>query len=265
MRSRGGAAGAAALRNWQPPGDSALTPPPPHPPRSKYYDSLGCKGAPVQTVANYLGCIAAPDNSISYKVACINASAFSANYYHGLSCAGAIFHAQPVVWEAGCTGTPDGAATTSAVCVAGAYTPPARAINTFFYTKPAACPVAADARFSGVVSVPLGCLTPAGSPTSYLYGCDKSNVTATPFAGAGCVGKPKSPPFAIGPLGCEDKADGASFTVCDGAPPAPAKGLLRAPAPAAASRDAVGDAVAAGLARATELLRAGAAAAAGGA
>jgi len=204
----------------------------------------------------------APGGAVSYKAACLNGSAFTANYYEGTACAGAVIHAQPVAWAAGCTGDASGRATLAATCVAGSYPTPARAINTFFYGEPAACPLAPGAHFAGVVSVPLGCLTPPASPTSYLYGCDARNVTATPFTGAGCKGKPLGPPVALGPLGCADKTDGAAFTACGGAPapPAPAQGLrAAAPAPAAA-QGAVGSAVAAGLTRANELARAAAAA-----
>ena len=94
---------------------SLQRPPPPSTRlRSRYYDALGCKGAVVQTVANFLGCLVAADQTVSYKAACLNASAFAANYYRGASCAGAVIHAEPVAWNPECSGAAGGSTFTSA-------------------------------------------------------------------------------------------------------------------------------------------------------
>ena len=160
-------------------------------------------------------------------------------------------------------GSSDGKSTFESVCTAGTYKPSAANINTFFYADAHACPIADPLLYSGVVAVPKLCHAAEDPATkvSYLYGCDTANVTATPYSTRSCTGKPSGPPFPIGELGCAlpsgDKAT-ASYTACGATPSAAgaSAAVTRGWELSSIDTDAVSDAVAAGVARAAELIAA---------
>lgn len=210
----------------------------------------------VQTVANYLNCIASVSEKISYDISCVNQSAFLVSYYGNLDCSGAVIHAAEVGWSPDCQGSSDGKSTFVQVCTPGSYSPSASSINTFSFYGQDECPLT-DLRYSGVVSIPKACQRPLDGAGSYLFGCDKVNVTATPFQTDDCTGK-SSPPVAIGALGCKlpsSANQGVTFTACGAVPGASSSSSSSAPIGTKASDDAVGAAVAEGMERAIEIIR----------
>lgn len=212
---------------------------------------------PIQTVGNFLGCLQSPDKTISYHVSCINASALNVNYFSGGDCAGSAIETTPVGWAAGCAGTSDGKATFTAVCTPGDYTPPTQAVNTYLYAEKE-CPLVDPFSYTGVVSLPFQCnkIPSPNSPfaSSYIYSCDKKNITATIFSTLDCSGNAVQT-VPVGPLGCvaSDTAS-VTFTVCGTTPPPPTKSLRAEKGTPVVAATAVSDEVtatiAAGLARA---------------
>ena len=222
---------------------------------TSFHNELSCGGPVIQTVANYLNCIASVSQKISYDIACVNASAMTVSYYENVECGGAVVHSAEVGWPADCQGSPDGKSTYQNICTKGSFAPSASAINTFSFYGQDECPLT-DLRYSGVVSIPRACQrgSGAGGAGSYLFGCDKLNVTATPFKSADCSGK-SSPPVPIGALGCKlpsSSNDGVTFTTCSAVPGSVASSSSSAPTKAS---DAVGAAVAEGMERAIEIIR----------
>ena len=159
-------------------------------------------------------------------------------------------------------GSADGASTFEAVCTHGSYSPPAAAVNTFVYSGQRECPVVDPLSYSGVVSIQKGCHGGGSAGGDYyLYGCDKVNVTATPYAKSDCSGKPLQPPIPIGELGCHTPTTSeasTSFTACGAVPEQATHGSTQAPpAEIATGNDAaVRAVVAAGVARALALIAA---------
>lgn len=235
-------------------------------PHSQYYNQLGCAGTPIQVLGNYLNCIISPDKTISYAVTCLNASAFEVNYFNGNLCTGTSIHSAAVGWDSACQGTPDGKATFTAVCKAGKYTVPTKAVNQYFYQDPSICPIESDARYSGVVSIPYACqsgTSSSGASQGLIYGCDKTtqNITVTVYETRDCTG-PASAPIAVGALGCTSAGgtSGATYAMCGGMPP-PSKQSLRASSSSSSSLasaltvtpDRITEAIANGLIEATKI------------